>query len=101
MFSFRPSPATFRGMSHLMDFPARGKVIEVRDRTVVFQPQGTTYQMHVTTEDRYAGPLHEPVVANIRVNARKVYTVPSGGAFIQPIFGEPRIIQGRVRFADD
>jgi hypothetical protein len=25
-----------------------------------------------------------------------VYTVPSGGNFIQPISGEPRIVQGRV-----
>jgi hypothetical protein len=25
-------------------------------------------------------------------------TVPSGGNFISPIFGPPRIVQGRVRF---
>jgi hypothetical protein len=33
----------------------------------------------------------------IRASARKVWTVPSGGAFIAPIFGPPRIIQGRVK----
>jgi len=37
----------------------------------------------------------------IRVMARKVYTVPSGGNFVQPIVGPPRIIQGRVRHLDD
>jgi hypothetical protein len=36
----------------------------------------------------------------IRVVARKVYTVPSGGNFINPIFGPPRTIQGRVRALD-
>jgi hypothetical protein len=41
------------------------------------------------------------VEARIRVQARKVWTVPSGGNFIQPIFGPPRIIQGRVKYADD
>jgi hypothetical protein len=30
-----------------------------------------------------------------------VYTVPSGGNFIQPIFGPPRVIQGRVRGGDE
>ena len=33
--------------------------------------------------------------------ARKIYTVPSGGNFISPIFGPPRIIQGRVRYLDE
>jgi hypothetical protein len=41
------------------------------------------------------------VPALIRAAARKVYTVPSGGNFIAPIFGPPRIVQGRVRFIDD
>ena len=30
--------------------------------------------------------------------ARKVMTVPSGGNFVVPIFGPPRIVQGRVRY---
>ncbi|HEV8292608.1 MAG TPA: hypothetical protein VGP94_11825, partial [Tepidisphaeraceae bacterium] len=37
----------------------------------------------------------------IIVSARKIYTVPSGGNFIQPIFGPPRIIQGRVKYLDE
>jgi hypothetical protein len=41
-----------------------------------------------------------PVEGVIRVKARKAYTVPSGGNFITPIFGPPRIIQGRVRGVD-
>jgi len=37
----------------------------------------------------------------IRVNARKVYSVPSGGNFVSPLFGPPKTIQGRVKFASD
>ena len=37
----------------------------------------------------------------IRVTAKKVYTVGSGGNFIAPIFGPPKTIQGRVRYIDD
>jgi hypothetical protein len=46
-------------------------------------------------------PLNKPVELRIRVQARKVYTVPSGGNFVAPIFGPPKTIQGRVRWADE
>ena len=42
-----------------------------------------------------------PVEALVRVRARKVWTVPSGGLFVAPIFGPPRIVQGRVRALDE
>jgi hypothetical protein len=84
------------------DFPARGKIIEVNGDRIVFSPSNTTYQLHLHNS---AGATVEasdrPVEIFIRVQARKVYTVPSGGNFVQPIFGPPRIIQGRVKFADD
>jgi hypothetical protein len=75
---------------------AKGKVIESKPDFVVFQPSGTTYQLHLRVTG-YSGPVGSPVECVIRVQARKVYSVPSGGNFIQPIFGPPRIIQGRVR----
>jgi hypothetical protein len=85
------------------DYAARGRVIEVRDegRTVVFKPDRTVYQLTLRAESPYAGPLNIPIDARLRIAARKVYTVPSGGNFIEPIFGEPRIIQGRVKRGDD
>jgi hypothetical protein len=88
-------------MSSSTDFPARGKIIEVRDAIVVFQPSNTNYQLHLEfTGDPKPEVSAQPIECFIRVEARKVYTVPSGGNFIQPIFGPPRIIQGRVKYAD-
>jgi hypothetical protein len=89
-------------MSSINDFPARGKIIEVNGKRVIFNPSGTTYQLHL----EFAGEgdpqvSTQPIEILIRIQARKVYTVPSGGNFIQPIFGTPKIIQGRVRYADD
>ncbi|MCS7033585.1 MAG: hypothetical protein NZ561_06270 [Phycisphaerae bacterium] len=75
---------------------AKGKILEIRQNQVIFQPAGTTYQLHLQTQGD-PGPVGVPVECVIRVCARKIYTVPSGGNFIQPIFGPPRIIQGRVR----
>jgi hypothetical protein len=81
-------------------FAALGKVVAVKDGVVVFHPAGTNYQMHVAVP-AFSGALNTPVKCVIRAAARKVYTVPSGGNFISPIFGPPRIVQGMVRAADE
>ena len=86
------------------EFVAKGKVTAVRDdgRVVVFAPANTNYEIHlVAASGKYDGPVGKPVEGVIRVKARKVWTVASGGNFISPLFGEPRTIQGRVRLAGE
>ena len=73
-----------------------GKVIAVREGRVVFAASNTNYETELVCLG-YAGPVNKPVKGIIRVKARKVWTVPSGGAFVTPLFGPPKIIQGRVR----
>jgi hypothetical protein len=80
---------------------ARGKVTEANDSRVVFQPFDTNYQLHLNTVRPYAGPIGKIVSARIHAKAVKVYTVPSGGGFISPLFGPPKIIQGRALQVDD
>jgi len=87
-------------MADVREFPARGKVIAVKDGLVIFNPANTTYEMHLRVGSPYTGPINKPVEAIIRFTARKIYTVPSGGNFVAPIFGPPRILQGRVRYLD-
>jgi len=81
--------------------PTHGKIIEVLDNAVVFAPNGTSYELRLRTDRPYAGTLNTPVEVVIRATGRKVWTVPSGGNFISPIKGPPKIIQGRVTFADE
>ena len=83
------------------DFPARGKVLEMNGRTVVFHPGNTTYRMHLGVPAGASVPTDVPVDAIVRLSARKVWTVLSGGLFVAPIFGPPRIVQGRVRYLDE
>jgi hypothetical protein len=90
---------TFPRMSN--GYLARGKVIEAKDSLVVFAPADTTYQMHLQTSRPYTGPLGQLIEARIRAKARKVYTVPSGGGFIAPIYGPPKTLQGRALHVDD
>ena len=88
-------------MPSLADFTARGKVTTVNDDSVVFAPKDTNYELHLVTKGRYDGPVNIPVDARVRAVVRKLLTVPSGGAFVSPIFGPPRTVQGRVRHAED
>src|SRR5687767_4940742 len=79
---------------------AKGKVTATKDGVVLFAPAGTNYELHLVAPN-YAGPVGTMTRGIVRATARKVWTVPSGGNFIAPIFGSPRIIQGRVRALDD
>ena len=88
-------------MSTATDFPASGKVTAVNGSTVTFIPFNTNYELQLQTDMPYTGPLNSPVEGLIRVDARKVWTVPSGGNFITPIAVPPRIVQGRVRYFSD
>ena len=78
---------------------ALGKVKAVREGKVIFVPVNTNYELELVCPS-YNGPVNKPVKGTIRVKARKLWTVPSGGNFITPLFGPPKIIQGRVRALD-
>jgi hypothetical protein len=78
---------------------ASGKITSFQNGVAIFSPAGTNYELHLAAAS-YDGPLNVPVKAVIRVIARKIWTVPSGGNFIAPILGTPRTIQGRVRALD-
>jgi hypothetical protein len=88
-------------MANIEDFPARGKIVEVGGNRVIFHPSGTNYQLHLESASTALVASDRLIEAIIRVTARKVWTVPSGGNFVAPIFGMPKIIQGRVKWLDE
>ena len=88
-------------MPSALDFVARGKILRVDGNIVVFNPTGTTYELHLVNNGPEApAPTANSVACHIRAAGRKIWTVPSGGNFVAPIFGPPRIVQGRVRYLD-
>ncbi|MEM1010702.1 MAG: hypothetical protein AAGI46_00615 [Planctomycetota bacterium] len=77
--------------------PDLGRLLSNKGGVVVFQPRGSTYELQLREPDGgLTATVGKPLKGYVLVKARKVYTVPTGGAFIQPIMGEPRIVQGRV-----
>jgi hypothetical protein len=69
---------------------------------VIFAPAGTNYEMRLLTSAPPSSvPVGQIIECFIRASAKKLWTVPSGGNFIAPIFGQPRTLQGRVRYLDE
>lgn len=89
-------------MPTVSDFPACGKIIAMENRAVVFAPANTNYEIRLDAEGTLDGAQIGVMTEGlIRLEARKVWTVPSGGNFISPIFGPPRTVQGRIRYLDE
>ncbi|MGA2496326.1 MAG: hypothetical protein ABSH20_01210 [Tepidisphaeraceae bacterium] len=88
-------------MPSVDDFPAAGAVTAVNHDIVTFLPHGTTYELELAIPGGYAGPLNRRFNCLIRAKARKVFTTGAGGSFVTPIFGRPRVIQGRVLYVED
>ena len=80
------------------DFPARGNVVRTDGGAVVFKPANTSYEIKLATDG--AGPAVGRVDGLVRATARKLWTIGSGGNFVAPIFGPPRVVQGRIRYLD-
>ena len=88
-------------MSTVNDYPAAGVVTAVNENIVTFLPHGTTYELELVSPGGYSGPVNRRVNCLIRAKARKMFTTQAGGSFVAPIFGRPRVIQGRVLHVED
>ena len=58
----------------------------------------TSYQTHLLIESPAAldGKVQKRVVGVIALDARRVDVVNSGGKYLEPVFGRPRRVQGKV-----
>lgn len=82
------------------EYPVQGVVRSAGEGKIVLNPAGTTYELHLKLDSASAVAAATVVRGIIQVQGRKVWTVSSGGNFVTPITGEPRVIQGRVMQAD-
>ena len=71
-------------------------LIEQSDDHAVFAIPGTNYRLHLTTPKPLDDCPGDRVHGAIRCNVWKVDTVSPGGAYIEPVYGRPRRVQGRV-----
>ena len=72
-----------------------GRIEHKSDERIILAVEGTDYRLHLVP----AGPVGEVgqrVRGTVRIEARRVDVVPAGGTFIEPVYGRPRRVQGRI-----
>lgn len=88
------------GEGETMSNLALGTVKSAGENQVVLSVAGTNYELHLAVAGPSALKVGEDVRGVIRARARKVWTTAAGGNFISPLFGPPRVIQGKVKSVD-
>lgn len=63
---------------------------------IVLEFHNTSYQMHLIPLHPVKGEIGKRIFGTIRVSARRVDTVDTGGKYVEPVIGRPRRVQGRV-----
>ncbi len=75
---------------------ATGVLAEKTSEKLVLAVPGTDYRLKLIPVGQVNGPLNERIQGTIRANAQRVDVISAGGRFIEPIFGRPRRVQGRI-----
>ena len=85
----------------------RAKLVDVLEATatkpafLVFGVDNTDYQIHLEPSggklpDGIADRIGQRLVGTVRASAKRIDVVRSGGKFVDPVFGRPRRVQGRI-----
>lgn len=73
-----------------------GTVEEARDELIVLKLPGTDYRLHLVPTGGVAYAVGQHVTGVVRAQAQRMDVVPAGGRYVEPVFGRPRRVQGRV-----
>lgn len=75
---------------------ARGVLVEASASKVVVSFPASDYQLHLAPERPVTSAVGKRVLGIIKGQARRIDALKSGGQFVEPVMGRPRIVQGRV-----
>ena len=73
-----------------------GVLAEKSPEKIVLAVPGTDYRLHLVPVGPIDAGLNERVRGLIRANAKRVDVILAGGRYIEPVFGRPRRVQGRI-----
>ncbi len=75
---------------------ATGVLVEKSPDKLVLAVPGTDYRLRLVPVGPIQAEVNERVSGIIRAKAQRVDVIPAGGRFIEPVFGRPRRVQGRI-----
>jgi hypothetical protein len=73
-----------------------GKLLEHADDRIVLGLPGTDYRLRLVLEIDLPAEIGDKVTGTIHASARRVDVIPAGGRYVEPVFGRPRRVQGRI-----
>ncbi|MHC5023631.1 MAG: hypothetical protein ACYTGG_06930, partial [Planctomycetota bacterium] len=82
---------------------ARGRLDAVSDELIELSLPGTDYHLHLapTVPAAEIGtPVGKRITGRIEARALRIHPAGGGGQFIEPVWGMPRIVAGRVLSLD-
>ena len=77
-----------------------GILLESSDQAITLGIPGTDYRMSLVVKSKPADAVGARVAGQIHARARRVDVLRSGGRFIDPVYGRPRRLQGRITAVD-
>ena len=73
-----------------------GRLVEKRDEQIVLRIPETSYRLHLVIDRPLGAEVGDRITGAIHCQAKRIDVVPSGGRFIEPVYGRPRRIQGTI-----
>jgi len=77
-----------------------GVLAEIKEGMIVLTLPGTDYKLHLAVDHPPKVEVGKRLAGRITARAKRVDVVTSGGRFIDPVFGRPRRLQGRITASD-
>ena len=79
---------------------ARGELLEQTDDTIVLGLPGTDYRLHLVVAGPTSVAPGRHLAGRICAEAMRVDVAATGGRYIEPVWGRPRRLQGRIVATD-
>lgn len=77
-----------------------GVLSEIKDDRITLTLPGTDYRLHLAIKASIGVAAGQRITGHIHARAKRVDVVPSGGRFIEPVYGRPRRLQGSIASTD-
>lgn len=76
----------------------RGRLAEVGDDYIVLAVPGTDYKIRLVLDGEVPNDIeiHDWITGVVKADAQRADLMKAGGRFIEPVYGRPRRIQGRI-----
>jgi hypothetical protein len=78
----------------------RGVLESVDDNGIVLAIHHTEYRLHLSPAQEINASVGSRIKGTIHARAQRMHAARGGGRFIEPVWGAPRIVAGRVRTVD-